>query len=125
MTRFCKKCLYPDTKPQLNFDENGVCDACIAAEKKEQIDWDERKEELKQLVEKYKCKDGTKYDCIIPVSGGKDSHFQTHVIKDWFGLNPLLVNFVPIDLIPLGRKNIESLKNQGADCIEFTPNPKV
>ena len=73
MTRFCKKCLYPDTKPQLNFDENGVCDACIAAEKKEQIDWDGRKEELKQLVEKYKCKDGTKYDCIIPVSGGKDS----------------------------------------------------
>ena len=125
MTRFCKKCLYPDTKPQLNFDENGVCDACIAAEKKEQIDWDERKEELKQLVEKYKCKDGTRYDCIIPVSGGKDSHFQTHVIKDWFGLNPLLVNFVPIDLIPLGRKNIENLKNQGVDYIEFTPNPKV
>ena len=125
MTRFCKKCLYPDTKPQLHFDENDVCDACIAAEKKEQIDWDGRKEELKQLVEKYKCKDGTRYDCIIPVSGGKDSHFQTHVIKDWFGLNPLLVNFVPIDLIPLGRKNIENLKNQGADCIEFTPNPKV
>ena len=125
MTRFCKKCLYPDTKPQLHFDENGVCDACIAAEKKEQIDWDGRKEELKQLVEKYKCKDGTRYDCIVPVSGGKDSHFQTHVIKEWFGLNPLLVNFVPIDLIPLGRKNIENLKNQGADCIEFTPNPKV
>ena len=125
MTRFCKKCLYPDTKPQLHFDENGVCDACIAAGKKEQIDWDERKEELKQLVEKYKCKDGTRYDCIIPVSGGKDSHFQTHVIKDWFGLNPLLVNFVPIDLISLGRKNIENLKNQGVDYIEFTPNPKV
>lgn len=125
MMRFCKKCLYPDTKPQLHFDENGVCDACRSAEKKEQIDWEARKEELRQMLEKYKCKDGTRYDCVIPVSGGKDSHFQTHVIKDWFGLNPLLVNFIPIDLIPLGRKNIENLKNQGVDYIEFTPNPKV
>ena len=121
--RFCKKCLYPDTKPQLNFDDNGVCDACRWAEQKEKVDWDSRKKDLAAILEKYRSKDGSRYDCIIPVSGGKDSHFQAHIIKNEFGLNPLLVNFVAIDLIPLGRKNIENLKKLGVDYIEFTPNP--
>jgi tRNA(Ile)-lysidine synthase TilS/MesJ len=123
--RFCKKCLYPDTKPQLRLDENGICDACNWAVEKEKIDWDARKKDLAQILDKYKSKDGSRYDCIIPVSGGKDSHFQAHIIKNEFGLNPLLVNFVPIDLIPLGRKNIENLKRLGVDYIEFTPNPVV
>ena len=78
-----------------------------------------------ERMEKYRSKDGSKYDCIIPVSGGKDSHFQTHIIKNEFGLNPLLVNFIPIDLVPVGRKNIENLKKFGVDYIEFTPNPTV
>lgn len=121
--RFCKKCLYPDTKPQLSFDENGICDACRWAEQKEKVDWDSRKKDLAAILEKYRNKDGSRYDCIIPVSGGKDSHFQAHIIKNEFGLNPLLVNFVPIDLIPIGRKNIENLKKIGVDYIEFTPNP--
>ena len=120
--RYCKKCLYPDTKPHLRLDENGICDACIWAEKKEHIDWDSRKKDLITVVEKYKNKSESGYDCIIPVSGGKDSHFQTHVIKNELGLNPLLVNFVPIDLIPLGRKNIENLKKFGVDYIEFSAN---
>lgn len=123
--RYCKKCLYPDTKPQLRFDEHGICDACRWAEEKEKIDWDSRKKDLAKILEKYKSKDGSRYDCIIPVSGGKDSHFQTHTIVNEFGLNPLLVNFIPIDLIPLGRRNIENLKKLGVDYIEFTPNPRV
>lgn len=123
--KFCKKCLYPDIKPQLQFDENGICDACRWIDEKEKIDWDSRRKDLANILEKYKSKDGSKYDCIIPVSGGKDSHFQTHVIKNEFGLNPLLVNFVPSDLIPLGRKNIENLKRLGVDYIEFTANPVV
>ena len=121
--KFCKKCLYPDTKPQLTFDDNGVCDACRWAEQKENVDWDSRKKDLSAILEKYRSKDGSRYDCLIPVSGGKDSHFQAHIIKNEFGLNPLLVNFVPIDLIPLGRKNIENLKKIGVDYIEFTPSP--
>lgn len=121
--KFCKKCLYPDTKPQLRFDNNGICDACRWADEKEKIDWNSRKKDLVTMLDKYKSKDGSRYDCIIPVSGGKDSHFQTHVIKNEFGLNPLLVNFVPTDLIPLGRKNIENLKRLGVDYIEFTANP--
>ena len=123
--KYCKKCLYPDTKPQLRFDEYGVCDACIWAEQKEKIDWESRRKDLAVILDKYKSKDNSKYDCIIPISGGKDSHFQTHVIVNEFGLRPLVVNFLPIDLIPLGRKNLENLKNLGVDCIEFSANPHV
>ena len=122
--KYCIKCLFPDTKPGLTMDENGVCDACRTSKLKEQIDWDKRREELKNILNKYKSRDGN-YDCIIPVSGGKDSHFQTYVITHEFGLNPLLVTFHPRDFTELGRKNIENLKNLGADMIEFTSNPIV
>ena len=125
MMKYCKKCLFPDTKPELEFDENGICDACKSAEEKEKIDWNSRKKELEKILDKYKSKDGSNYDCIIPVSGGKDSHYQTHIIKNEFGLNPLIVNFHPGDFTELGRKNIENLKNLDVDCIEFTANPGI
>ena len=93
--------------------------------KKAKIDWDSRRKDLAIILEKYRSKSNGRYDCIIPISGGKDSHFQVHVIVNEFGLKPLLVNFHPRDLIPLGRKNIENIKNIGVDCIEFTPNPHI
>jgi len=123
--KYCIQCLFPDTKPELDFDENGVCDACRSAEQKEKIDWDKRKNDLREILEKYRSKNGSKYDCIIPVSGGKDSHYQAHIIKNEFGLNPLLVSFHPRDFTELGRKNIENIKNMGIDCIEFTSNPII
>ena len=123
--KYCTRCLLPDTKPDLEFDKNGVCFACLGADEKEQIDWDKRKEELKKILNKHKSKDGKRYDCIIPVSGGKDSHYQTHVLVNEFKLNPLLVSFHPRDFSELGRKNIENLKSLGADCIEFTLDPNV
>lgn len=125
MIRYCKNCLYPDTKPQLKLDENGVCDACRWLKLKEKIDWTKRRKELEKILDKYKSKDGKRYDCIIPVSGGKDSHYQAYVMKEEFGLNPLLVNFHPLDFTQVGRKNIENIKNLGVDCIEFTANPIV
>ena len=123
--KYCKKCLYPDTKPMLNFNSNGICSACTNSELKEKIDWDKRKEELKDIFEKYRSKDGSRYDCIIPISGGKDSHYQTYVVKEEFGLNPLVVNFHPHDFTDIGRKNIENLKKIGVDCIEFSANPRI
>ena len=123
--KYCNKCLYPDTKPLLRFNEEGICDACTGAIEKEKIDWDARRKDLETILSEYRSKDDAKYDCIIPISGGKDSHFQTHIIVNEFGLRPLLVNFMPRDLIPLGRKNIENIKKLGVDCIEFTPNPHI
>ncbi len=123
--KYCKKCLYPDTKPQLIFDENGICSACNNSDLKDNINWIEKENELKKNLEKYRSKDATKYDCIIPVSGGKDSTYQTLTIKKKFKLNPLVVNFHPIDQTELGRENLENLKKIGVDCIEFSPNPEV
>ena len=123
--KYCKNCLYPDTKPQLEFNNNGICSACTNNKLKETIDWNKKGNELKQILEKNKSKDGSTYDCIIPVSGGKDSTYQTYVIKEEFGLNPLVVNFHPLDQTDIGRKNLENLKKLGVDCIEFSPNPKI
>jgi len=123
--KLCKNCLFPDSKPQLKFDENGICDACLYSEKKITIDWNQRKQELKNILEKYKNKNGNNYDCLIPVSGGKDSTYQTYVIKKEFGLNPLVVNFHPREQTELGKKNLDNLKKLGVDCVEFTTNPDV
>ena len=123
--KYCKKCLYPSTKPQLQFDERGICSACNNYKLKDEVDWGKKKVDLLHILDKYKSKDGSKYDCIIPVSGGKDSTFQTYTIKETFGLNPLAVNFHPHDQTEIGRKNLENLKQLGVDCIEFSPNPIV
>ena len=123
--RYCKKWLYPDTKPQIIFNDEGICSACVNHEKKEIIDWNEKRQEFEEILDKYKSKNKTNYDCIIPVSGGKDSHYQTYVIKKEFGLNPLVINFHPHDQTELGKKNLENLKKIGVDCIEFSPNPEV
>ncbi len=123
--RYCVKCLFPDTKPNLGFDENGVCDACSHSEEKQKIDWKAKKEDLRKVIEKYRSKSNSNYDCVIPVSGGKDSHFQSYFLKTEFDLNPLLVSFRPRDWTELGRKNLENLKSLGFDCIEFCANPIV
>ena len=123
--RYCKKCLYPDTKPQIIFNDEGICSACINHDKKEIIDWDKKRQEFQEILDKYKSRNKTNYDCIIPVSGGKDSHYQTYVIKKEFGLNPLVINFHPHDQTELGKRNLENLKKIGVDCIEFSPNPEV
>jgi N-acetyl sugar amidotransferase len=123
--KYCKNCLYPDTKPHLEFDENGICSACTNVKLKEETDWDSKKEKFSQILEKYKNTDGDNYDCIIPVSGGRDSTFQAYVMKETFGFNPLAVAFHPLDQTDIGRKNLDNLKKLGVDCIEFSTKPDV
>jgi len=125
LIKYCKNCLYPETKPDLHLDQNGICNACNFVHVKDSTDWNSRKNELTQIFEKYRNKDGTNYDCIIPVSGGKDSTYQAYVVKEDFGLNPLCVSFHLPEMTEIGRKNIENLKNLGFDCLEFTPNPEI
>ncbi len=125
MIKYCCNCVYPETKPDLTFDEDGVCDACRFANVKDATDWDSRRKELVEIFNKFKSKDGSNYDCVIPISGGKDSHFQTYMVKEEFGLNPLCVSYHLPEFTDLGRKNIENLKNLGVDCLEFTPNPEI
>jgi len=122
--RYCKRCLLPDTKPDLFFHADGVCSACHNYENRHQIDWDKRKTELRGILEKYRSKDGSNYDCIIPVSGGKDSTFQVLTILE-LGYNPLCVTSTTCMLSDIGRRNIENLKNLGVDYIEVTTNPSI
>lgn len=122
--RYCKRCVMPETKPDLSIDEEGICDACRSAEVKNEIDWDARREELREILERYRSKDGSNYDCIVPVSGGKDSTFQVMTILE-LGYRPLLVTWSACSYTEIGRKNIENMQKLGADHIQFTPNPKV
>jgi len=125
MIKYCRHCVYPETKPDLSLDENGICDACRFVDVKDATNWDLRRKELAEIFEKFKNKDGSNYDCIIPVSGGKDSTFQTYMVKKEFGLNPLCVSYHLPEFTDLGRKNLENLKKLGVDCLEFTPNPEI
>ena len=125
MIKYCRHCVYPETKPDLSLDENGICDACRFVDVKDTTNWDLRRKELAEIFEKFKNKDGSNYDCVIPVSGGKDSTFQTYVVKEEFGLNPLCVSYHLPEFTDLGRKNLENLKKLGVDCLEFTPNPEI
>ena len=116
----CKKCLYPDTKPDLEFTD-GVCSACIWAEQRESVDWREKRIELLEILSRYRRHNY--WDCICPISGGKDSHYIVHCMKEW-NMNPLLVCFVPSDQTELGRKNLENIKHSfDVDCIEFFAKP--
>lgn len=123
--RYCTRCVMPETRPDLSFDEKGVCDACRSQELKDQLDWDARTQELHQLLEDYRDPTGSNYDCLVPVSGGKDSHFQVYYLKHVCGMNPLCVTWVPCNQTELGRRNVDNLKGMGVDYIEFTGNPHV
>jgi N-acetyl sugar amidotransferase len=114
----------PDTKPNLSFDEDGICNACRNYENREKVDWDQRENELRSILDQYRSKDGAKWDCIIPVSGGKDSTYQVIKMLD-FGMNPLCVTATTCDLTEIGRYNIENLKNLGVDHVTFSPNKVV
>jgi N-acetyl sugar amidotransferase len=111
----------PETKPDLFIDEEGVCNACRSYENRKKIDWNKRLEQLKTILERYRSKDQSNWDCIIPVSGGKDSTYQTIKMLQ-LGMNPLCVTSTTCHLSEIGRKNIENIKNLGVDYIEFSPN---
>ena len=79
--KYCKKCLMPDTRPNIKFIDE-VCAACINFEKQKTTNWDERWKELEKVCDRYRGNNGNDYDCAIAVSGGKDSHFQTDIFKN-------------------------------------------
>lgn len=125
---YCKKCLQPNTRPGIYFDKNQVCGACLWEEKKKQIDWNERFNQLKEIAEDAKKKakaNETIYDCVIGVSGGKDSTFQAVYAKEKLGLRPLLVNCVPDEITDIGRHNIDNLNKLGFDIVSIRPDPNI
>lgn len=122
--RYCTRCLYPSTKPDLMFDANGVCSACNNYKARADVDWDERHKEFMEIVERYRTRNGSNYDCLVPVSGGKDSTYQVLRLLE-SGVNPLCVTATTDSLSEIGRRNIENIKNLGVDYIEVSLNPVV
>jgi N-acetyl sugar amidotransferase len=122
--KYCKSCLYPDTKPDLIFDDEGVCSACRNYRERTGINWDERAKEFGQITSQYRSTDAKGYDCLVPVSGGKDSTYQVIRVLQ-AGLNPLCVTATTDSLSGVGRRNIENLKRLGVDYIEVSVNPVV
>lgn len=123
--RYCTRCVYPSASAaSLAFDDDGVCSGCRVQAQKDRIDWTERKQELDELIAPYRST--SSYDCIIPVSGGKDSHFQTYYVTQVLGLNPLLVTYNGNNYSPTGLANLKNLRKRfGCDHIFFSPSEET
>lgn len=138
--RFCRSCVISNQRPNsaieyahtietakatINFDENGVCDACRVAERKRTgIDWDARRAELQELCDRFRRDDG-RYDCLVPGSGGKDSFYAAHMLKHEFGMHPLTVTWAPHIHTDWGWKNFQAWMHAGFDNVLLTPNGRV
>ena len=121
--KICASCVMPSTKPDLHFDENGVCDACRSQITKDTaIDWKKREQEFIELVKENKTHPD--YDCVVGVSGGKDSTYQVIKILE-LGLNPLCIVFEPTIPTEIGIKNLNNLNSLGVDLIHIKRNPIV
>lgn len=120
---YCQNCVLPDTRPNLQLDDKGICNACRSSKSKSSIDWEKRKKSFEKVIKSVKAKNRG-YDCLIPVSGGKDSHWQ--VIKCLeYGLNPLTVTWKTPARTETGIQNLKNLIGLGVDHIDFQINPKV
>ncbi len=138
--KFCKKCVISNQRPNsaveykhtqdskkntINFDDEGVCDACRFAERKNNlIDWDDRERQLIDLCAKHRKSNGS-YDCIVPGSGGKDSIYASHVLKTKYGMHPLTVTWAPHIYTDWGWKNFQSWIHSGHDNYLMTPNGRI
>ena len=108
--RICKQCIQPDTRPNIYFNDEGICGACLWEEEIKSIDWNSRRKELQGIADWAKNNTKSNYDCVIGVSGGKDSTLQAIVARDELGLRPLLINAEPEGITDIGKYNIENLK---------------
>lgn len=136
---FCNSCVISNQRPNsaveykhtkdskkktIHFDEQGVCDACRVTEQKQKIDWMEREDQLRELCERHRSKDGS-YDCVVPGSGGKDSFYAAHMLKYKYGMHPLTVTWAPHIYTDWGWKNFQSWIHAGFDNYLCTPNGRV
>ncbi len=125
--RYCKKCVMPDTRPGITFNEEGICSACQSYERRTQIDWDKRWKEFEEICDKYRGMNGDGYDCAIAVSGGKDSHYQVHLMKEVMGMNPILFSVEDnFKMTEAGKHNIQNISEEfGCNIISLKPDIKA
>jgi len=109
--KYCSRCLYPSNHPlYITFDDEGVCSGCRVHEEKERLDWEERGKKLGEILKAFRSPSGNNYDCVIPVSGARDSYFIVHTVKKVYGMNPLLVTYNKHYNTKLGFRNLSNLR---------------
>jgi len=121
--QYCTRCIMPSSREGIQFDEMGQCQACVSAEQKIHIDWTKRREALDRIVTEAKLKAGDNYDCILPISGGKDSTWQMHILAKELGMKPLCVTHNHNWYSKTGWKNLQKmLEVFNLDHVMFTPS---
>ncbi|NOX15394.1 MAG: N-acetyl sugar amidotransferase [Epsilonproteobacteria bacterium] len=121
--KYCKKCIMPTSRPGITLNEDGICGGCLGfKEKKEEIDWVSRGKELDKVLDNFRGKGD--YDCLIPVSGGKDSTWQVYTMLQK-GMKPLAITIKCQYRTELGQRNLDNLVSLGVDHIDFTINPEI
>lgn len=119
--RWCANCLTMSTRPRISFDGRGWCNACIWAEKKKTLNWGERQNELTSLLDKHR-KSGGQFDCLVPVSGGKDGSYVAYNLKHKYGMHPLAVTVTPALSLELGDRNLRSFVASGYNHLSINPS---
>jgi len=121
----CKRCLYTEAHPlNLIIGDDGLCSGCSIHEEKDQINWNDKKQKLEEIFSNYRNNKGNNYDCIIPVSGARDSYFIVHMVKNVFGMNPLLVTYNKQYNTAVGVRNLANLRIQfDCDLMTLTVDP--
>ena len=123
---YCTQCITASTRPAISFNINGICSACDNSEKKINVNWKKRKLEFQKVLKKHKKLNiNNDYDCIVPVSGGKDSVYQTYLLKKVYKMRPLAITWKTPARTLQGEKNLNALKNIGVDHVDFSINPKI
>jgi N-acetyl sugar amidotransferase len=122
--RFCTRCTISNQRPRIGFDAEGVCSACRYADFKRTVDWEKRSRELEALCDRHRRRDGA-FDVIVPASGGKDSSYVAHQLREVYGMHPLTVTSSPLLPTDIGRQNLEKFILSGFANLRFSPNGAV
>jgi len=120
---WCKGCLNMSTRPRIEIDKDGYCNACNWVKEKKTLNWSKREQELKQLIKD--TKSSSIYDCIVPVSGGKDGTYVTHQLKKRYNLKPLCITVKPPMELEIGKKNLENFIKEDIDHMHISPSLKA
>ena len=118
--KFCTRCLAMSTRPRISFNSEGICNACLWNQKKKNINWDDRQKELIELLKKHKSHNG-EFDCLVPVSGGKDGSYVAYNLKEKYGMNPLCITITPPLPTDLGEENLKSFIKSGYNHLSINP----
>jgi len=119
--KWCSSCLSMSTRPRITFDERGFCNACRWMEKKEFVDWSYREKQLTDLLDKHRSK-SSGFDCMVPVSGGKDGSYVAYNLKHKYGMNPIALTITPALALDLGDKNLKAFIASGYNHISVNPD---